>query len=106
MLGPEASSGYFTIASTIALSYATGTSRYLNVNTSATTSYKPLTLDTTATTADWGLEGDTIITTSPRQLNFIACSTSNSSVYNVYLQNGNDVPSNTTCTLVTMSTLR
>ncbi|KAF8909834.1 hypothetical protein CPB85DRAFT_705313 [Mucidula mucida] len=101
-LGPESSSGYFTIGSMITLNSDDGSSLYLNVNTSATTSYKPLSLDATATTTDWGLEGDTIITTNPRQLNFIACPTSNTTVYDVYLQNGNDTPAGTTCTLVTM----
>ncbi|KAF9452397.1 carbohydrate-binding module family 1 protein [Macrolepiota fuliginosa MF-IS2] len=101
-LGPEASSGYFTVSGTISLNQSSGSKLYLNVNTSASTSYKPLTLDATATTTDWGLEGDTIITTAPRQLNFIACATSNPSFYDLYLQTGNDTPSGASCTLQTI----
>ncbi|KAJ3570368.1 hypothetical protein NP233_g4451 [Leucocoprinus birnbaumii] len=100
-LGPEASSGYFTISGSIALNG--GSSKlYLNVNNTVTTSYKPLTLGTTASTTNWGLEGDTIIITNPRQLNFIACATSNPSYYDVYLQTGNDTPSGASCTLQTL----
>ncbi|KAF8070143.1 hypothetical protein FPV67DRAFT_1606850 [Lyophyllum atratum] len=102
MLGPEASSGRFTIAGTIALNSSAGSKLYLNIDSSGTQSYKSLTLGTTATTTNWGLEGDTIITTSPRQLNFIACPGSNTTFYNVYLQQGNDTPPGKTCTLVTM----
>ncbi|EIM81283.1 uncharacterized protein STEHIDRAFT_67181, partial [Stereum hirsutum FP-91666 SS1] len=98
VLGPEDTSGYFVIDGTIALSSTTGDSPlYLNVDESATASYKPLTLNTTATTTDWGLEGDTIITTDPRQLNFLVCATSDANVWSVYLQEGNDVPSGETC---------
>ncbi|CAL1707580.1 unnamed protein product [Somion occarium] len=97
MLGPEASSGYFTISGTISLNNADGSKLYLNADESVTTSYKPLTLDATSKTTDWGLEGDTIITTSPRQLNFLACSSSTSGFYDVYLQEGNDAPSGTSC---------
>ncbi|KAH9892609.1 hypothetical protein C8Q73DRAFT_648830 [Cubamyces lactineus] len=102
VLGPEASSGYFTIGSTISLNGADGSKLYLNVDESATTSYKPLTFDAVATTTDWGLEGDTIITTAPRQLNFLACSTSDPNVYDVFFQEGNDTPSGSSCTLVTL----
>ncbi|KAL0955900.1 hypothetical protein HGRIS_002096 [Hohenbuehelia grisea] len=102
VLGPESSSGYFTLGKTISLNNADGSKLYLNVDESATTSYKALTLGTTATTTDWGLEGDTIITTAPRQLNFLACSTSNSALYKVYLQEGNDSPAGQSCTMVTM----
>ncbi|KAG6874471.1 hypothetical protein C0995_010381 [Termitomyces sp. Mi166 len=102
VLGPESSSGYFTIESTISLNNADGSKLYLNIDTSGTASYKPLTLDATATTTDWGLEGDTIITTSPRQLNFLACATNDATIYDVYLQEGNDTPAGTSCTLVTM----
>jgi len=98
ILGPESSSGYFTIGSTISLSNGTGEGLYLNVVESVSTSYKPLTFNTTANTTDWGLEGDTIITTSPRQINFLVCETSNASFYSVYLQEGNDMPSGLTCT--------
>ncbi|KAG5726154.1 putative mannan endo-1,4-beta-mannosidase F [Termitomyces sp. T112] len=102
VLGPESSSGYFTIGNTISLSNTSGSKLYLNIGTGGTASYKPLTLDATATTTDWGLEGDTIITTSPRQLNFLACATNNTTIYNVYLQEGNDTPTEASCTLVTM----
>ncbi|ETW80988.1 cellulose-growth-specific protein [Heterobasidion irregulare TC 32-1] len=102
VLGPEASSGYFTIDGTIALNGADGTSLYLNVDESAATSYKALTFDSAAVTTDWGLEGDTIITTSPRQLNFLACATNDATVYDVYLQEGNDTPSGQTCSLTSL----
>ncbi|KAF9268839.1 hypothetical protein L218DRAFT_970091 [Marasmius fiardii PR-910] len=100
VLGPESSSGYFTIGSTIKLNTNSGSSLYLNTNTASSTSYKALTFGATATTTNWGLEGDTIIITSPRQLNFIACKTGSSSLYNVYLQTGNDTPSGQTCTSI------
>ncbi|OJT14522.1 hypothetical protein TRAPUB_8925 [Trametes pubescens] len=102
VLGPEASSGYFTIGSTISLDGADGSKLYLNVDESAATSYKPLTFDAVASTTDWGLEGDTIIATAPRQLNFLACSTSDADVYDVFFQEGNDMPAGTSCTLVTL----
>ncbi|KAI0785609.1 hypothetical protein C8Q75DRAFT_322050 [Abortiporus biennis] len=100
MLGPESSSGYFTISGgTITLNNSNGTNLFINVQESASTSFKPLTLDTTATTTDWGLEGDTIITTAPRQLNFLTCSSTTTEGYwDVYLQEGSDVPSGQTCT--------
>ncbi|KAF8602400.1 hypothetical protein BDV93DRAFT_427699, partial [Ceratobasidium sp. AG-I] len=104
VLASESTSGRFVISGSIAL--VSGSSKlYLNVNT-ATTSYKPLTFDATASTTGWGLEGDTIITTnsSPygRQLNFLACTTSTSGSYRVYLQTGNDMPSGTTCSTITL----
>ncbi|KAJ7594145.1 hypothetical protein C8J56DRAFT_1121337 [Mycena floridula] len=99
VLGPEASSGYFALGKTISLSGSSPL--FLNLAPSST-SYQALTLNSTAVTTDWGLEGDTIITTSPRQLNFLACSSSDSTIYNVYLQTGNDMPTGTTCSLVTM----
>ncbi|KAM5530967.1 hypothetical protein V8D89_015349 [Ganoderma adspersum] len=102
MLGPEVSSGYFTIGSTISLSGSADGTLYLNLNSSAATSYKPLTLDAVATTTDWGLEGDTIITTDPRQLNFLACATSDASFFDVYLQTGNDTPTSGSCSLATL----
>ncbi|PSR74614.1 hypothetical protein PHLCEN_2v9680 [Hermanssonia centrifuga] len=98
MLGPEASSGYFTISNTISLNNPDGSELYLNLDTSATTSYVPLSFDPTATTTDWALEGDTIITSDPRQLNFLVCATSDPNFYSVYLQNGNDQPAGATCT--------
>ena len=75
---------------------------YLNVDSAATTSYQALTLDPTATTTDWALEGDTIITSDPRELNFLACATSDPNYYTLYLQTGNDQPSGATCTLQTL----
>jgi len=100
MLGPEASSGYFTITTTISVPSSTGSLLYLNVG-NATTSYVPLSLDPVATTTDWGLEGDTIITTNPRQLNFLACNSTNPNYFTLYLQNGNDMPS-TACSLISL----
>ncbi|KAI0061856.1 hypothetical protein BV25DRAFT_1804913 [Artomyces pyxidatus] len=102
VLGPEGSSGYFTIGDTITLNNADGSSLYLNVNESAPNSYKPLVLSKSATTTDWALEGDTIIETSPRELNFLACATSNANIYNVYLQEGNDNPPGLTCSMVSL----
>ncbi|OCH95181.1 hypothetical protein OBBRIDRAFT_788651 [Obba rivulosa] len=102
VLGPESSSGYFTIDGTITLNSLDGSQLFLNVDENATTSYKPLSLDATATTTDWGLEGDTIITTDPRQLNFLACPTSDADVFDVYLQEGNDQPTGATCSLVSL----
>jgi hypothetical protein len=94
ILGPEASSGYFTIGSTIALNSGSG-KLYLNVNTTVTTSYKPLTLDATAKTTNWALSGDTI--TTGGQQNFLVCPITGSSNWNAYLQTGNDVPAGSSC---------
>ncbi|PPQ67282.1 hypothetical protein CVT25_005866 [Psilocybe cyanescens] len=102
VLGPEASAALFTISGTISLNQAGGSKLYLNLDNSGTASYKTLTFDATATTTNWGLEGDTIITTNPRQLNFIACSTSSSTIYTLYLQTGNDTPAGVSCTLQTI----
>ena len=102
VLGPEASSGYFTIGSTISLNNADGSKLYLNLNSSAAASYKPLTLDAVATTTDLALEGDTIITTAPRELNFLACAASDASFYDVFLQTGNDSPAGASCSLATL----
>ncbi|KFX93677.1 hypothetical protein V490_04746 [Pseudogymnoascus sp. VKM F-3557] len=60
VMGPEATSEYFTIGDTI---QSSNTSLYLNIG-EASTSYLPLSFDATATTTAWGLEGDTIITTN------------------------------------------
>lgn len=98
VLGPVSSSGYFTISGGTIKLNGNGT-LYLNENTAATTSYKPLTFDTTAKTTDWQLEGDTIITTSPRELNFLACATSDPNYYAVYLQTGNDQPTGQSCSM-------
>ncbi|KIP10870.1 hypothetical protein PHLGIDRAFT_64750, partial [Phlebiopsis gigantea 11061_1 CR5-6] len=97
VLGPEASSGYFTIDGTIQLTDGSGL--FLNADVNATTSYKSLTFDTAATTTDWQLEGDTIITSNPRELNFIACATSDANYYTLYLQYGNDQPAGATCSM-------
>ena len=97
VLGPEASSGYFDISGgTISL---TGSSLFLNVDTNAVTSYKPLTFNATATTTDWALEGDTIITNNPRELNFLACATSDANYYTLFLQYGNDQPTGASCSM-------
>lgn len=102
MLGPEASSGRFTIGGTISLNNADGTKLYLNADTAASTSYKSLSLGKTATTTNWALEGDTIITTNPRQLNFIACKSTIANAYTVYLQTGNATPAGSSCTQATL----
>ncbi|KAJ3873622.1 hypothetical protein F5051DRAFT_418732 [Lentinula edodes] len=103
VLGPESSSGYFTIGTTISLPGDDGTTLYLNVDTSDTTvSYQALTFGPTAVTTDWGLEGDTIIETDPRQLNFLNCATSDATVYSLYLQTGNDSPTGQTCSLTSL----
>ncbi|KAF8973277.1 hypothetical protein BDZ97DRAFT_1912830 [Flammula alnicola] len=102
VLGPESSAALFTIGGTITLNQSNGSELYLNLNTTGTASYQALTFGTTATTTDWGLEGDTIITTSPRQLNFLACATSVSTIYSIYLQTGNDTPAGQSCTLQTI----
>ncbi|KAH7338865.1 hypothetical protein B0J17DRAFT_393438 [Rhizoctonia solani] len=104
VLASESTSGRFVINGSIAL-ISGSTNLYLNINAS-NASYKPLTFDPTASTVNWGLEGDTIITTnaSPygRQLNFLACTTSTTGNYRVYLQTGNDVPSGATCSTITL----
>ncbi|KAJ3514148.1 hypothetical protein NMY22_g14837 [Coprinellus aureogranulatus] len=98
MLGPESSSGRFTIGGTITLNRANGTQSYLNVDTSS----GALSLGSTATTTGWGLEGDTIIIKNPRQLNFLACSTSDRNYYDVFLQINNQTPAGRSCNMVTM----
>jgi hypothetical protein len=103
VLGPESSSGYFIIGNTISMTNANGSISYLNVDTVAPAfSYIPLNFGSVATTTDWALEGDTIIESNPRELNFLACATSNSSIYNIYLQEGNDTPPGETCGLVSL----
>ncbi|KAF8906539.1 hypothetical protein CPB84DRAFT_1822831 [Gymnopilus junonius] len=92
VLGPESSAGLFTIGSTITLNQASGPKLFLNINSTESTSYQPLTFGTTAITTDWALEGDTLVTTAPRQLNFLACATSSTTIYDLYLQVGNDSP--------------
>lgn len=101
MLGPESSSGYFTISGSISLNNPDGTQQYLNIQEGTSTSYKALTFNNTATTTDWGLEGDTIITTAPRQLNFLACSSTLSGFWDLFLQEGNDTPGGT-CSLISL----
>ncbi|KAG9049360.1 hypothetical protein FS837_010574 [Tulasnella sp. UAMH 9824] len=92
VIGPEASSGHFTINGSIKLN---GPNLYLNI-ASGTTSYRALTFDSTASFTGWALEGDTIITAQSsqygRQLNFLACQTSTSGEWQLYLQLGNDQP--------------
>ncbi|KAH8828148.1 hypothetical protein DL96DRAFT_1709439 [Flagelloscypha sp. PMI_526] len=95
-LGPEATEDYWTIGNTLLDNNST---LYLNVDRTVSTTYKPLSLGATATTTTWGLEGDTIIATNPRQNNFVACPTTNSSFWDLYLQEGNVVPSSTSALL-------
>ncbi|KAJ9156184.1 hypothetical protein NKR23_g1064 [Pleurostoma richardsiae] len=96
VMGPEATSEYFNIGSTI---QSTNTSLYLNVG-SDSTSYKTLTFGAAASTTAWALEGDTIITAngSPygRQLNFLACKL-DSQYWQLYFQTGSATPSGQTC---------
>ncbi|KAF3916624.1 hypothetical protein ABW20_dc0104072 [Dactylellina cionopaga] len=94
ILGPEGTQAKFIISGgTIRMS---GTGLYLNLDTSATTSYKALSFGTTATFSGWGLEGDTIITTQTsqlgRQLNYVMCGPVGSDSYVVYLQTGSQLP--------------
>ncbi|CAJ2511707.1 Uu.00g073320.m01.CDS01 [Anthostomella pinea] len=76
VMGPEASSEYYTIAGTI---QSTNSSAYLDIAGADTTSYKTLSFSngSSAATSAWALEGDTIITSTSsdygRQLNFLAC---------------------------------
>ncbi|OBT61173.1 hypothetical protein VE03_09453 [Pseudogymnoascus sp. 23342-1-I1] len=97
VMGPEATSEYFTIGETI---QSTNSSLYLNIG-EASTSYLPLSFDATATTTAWGLEGDTIITTTEstygRQLNFIVCDGATAGYYDLFLQKGSDTPAGRTC---------
>ncbi|KAH8117463.1 hypothetical protein DFH11DRAFT_1013317 [Phellopilus nigrolimitatus] len=88
VLGPESSCGWFDIGSTV---QDTNSTLFLNVNMTATTSWKPLTLDATATTSTWGLSGDTIVDGGTQ--NFVVCPISGSANYNFYLQTGDDMPS-------------
>ncbi|PVI06040.1 hypothetical protein DM02DRAFT_683023 [Periconia macrospinosa] len=98
VLGPETAADEFTIGGTI---QSKKTGLYLNVNKAASTSYKPLSWGATGSTTAWGLEGDTIITVQGsefgRQLNFLACASSSSGYYDLYLQTGSDQPSGKTC---------
>ncbi|KAG9021759.1 hypothetical protein FRB95_001502 [Tulasnella sp. JGI-2019a] len=99
VLGPESGDGAFTINGTI-LDNTTGL--YLNIGPTTGFSYRQLTFDKTATFSGWALEGDTIITATTssygRQLNFVVCETSVSTIWTVYLQLGSDVPAGLTCT--------
>ncbi|KAI1097477.1 hypothetical protein F4804DRAFT_327488 [Jackrogersella minutella] len=99
VMGPEASSEYFDIASTIR---SANTSQYLNIiGGDEATSYKTLTFAGAGDATDaWALEGDTIITATAsafgRQLNFLACQLAGE-YWQVYLQTGSDTPSGRTC---------
>jgi len=97
-LGAEATSGYFDIGSTVALTGG-ASPLYLNVNMTATTSYKPVSFGTSSTTS-WGLSGDTIIYegTSGSVQNFLVCPITGSTNWNLFLQTGNDVPAGNACT--------
>ncbi|KAF3939201.1 hypothetical protein ABW19_dt0204285 [Dactylella cylindrospora] len=95
ILGPEASQAKFIISGgTIRIS---GADLYLNIDTSATTSYKALSFGATPNFSNWGLEGDTIITTQSsvfgRQLNYVVCGPVDNDSYVVYLQTGSQLPS-------------
>ncbi|KAI0885404.1 uncharacterized protein GGS22DRAFT_143296 [Annulohypoxylon maeteangense] len=96
VMGPESSSEYFNIGSTI---QSTNTSAYLNIGDDST-SYKTLTFADAGSTDAWALEGDTIITSTGssfgRQLNFLVCQLSGS-YWQVYLQMGSETPSGKTC---------
>jgi hypothetical protein len=116
VMGPEASSEYFNIGSTI---QSLNSSLFLNIGPSTGKSYLPLSLNKTANTTAWGMEGDSIVTTTASsygrrksirwwaerasrlmdktELNFLACNSATSGYYNIYLQTGNDVPSGQTC---------
>ncbi|KAK6508781.1 hypothetical protein TWF481_003551 [Arthrobotrys musiformis] len=95
ILGPEGSQAKFVISGgTIQM---TGTGLYLNIDTTATTSYKALSFGTAPNFSGWGLEGDTIITTQSsqfgRQLNYVMCGPVGTDSYVVYLQTGSQLPS-------------
>ncbi|KAI1388969.1 uncharacterized protein F4822DRAFT_263974 [Hypoxylon trugodes] len=96
VMGPESSSEYFDIGTSIK---STNTSKFLNIG-SDSTSYKTLTFAEASATDAWALEGDTIITSTGssfgRQLNFLVCQLSGS-YWQVYLQTGSDTPSGKTC---------
>ncbi|KAI3323893.1 hypothetical protein HD806DRAFT_76925 [Xylariaceae sp. AK1471] len=99
VMGPEASSEYFNIASGAIQS--ANSSAYLTVG-SDSTSYKTLTLSPSAAAAPgWALEGDTIITGTSsswgRQLNFLVCKMASGDYWQVYLQTGSAVPEGKTC---------
>ncbi|KAF8311945.1 hypothetical protein DL93DRAFT_2082582 [Clavulina sp. PMI_390] len=99
VLGPEDSGAYFVFNSDGSLSIS-GSGLYLNL-ANTTSSYPQLTMGSTATFFGWGLEGDTIITTTTsafgRQLNFLACTTSDTTRYSVYLELGTGAPVGATC---------
>ncbi|PVH85449.1 hypothetical protein DL98DRAFT_583546 [Cadophora sp. DSE1049] len=60
VMGPESSSEYFTIGSTI---QGVNSSLYLNIGEKVGgKSFLPLSFGKTANTTAWGLEGDTVIT--------------------------------------------
>jgi len=61
VMGPETTSEYFTIGSTI---QSLNSSLFLNIGPGTGQSYLPLSLDTVSNTTAWGLEGDTVITTT------------------------------------------
>ncbi|KAI0440387.1 hypothetical protein F4803DRAFT_470494 [Xylaria telfairii] len=101
VMGPEASSEYFNIASGAIQS--ANSSAYLTVGADST-SYKTLTLSSSAGAGGapgWALEGDTIITGTSsawgRQLNFLVCKVGSGDLWQVYLQTGSDVPAGKTC---------
>ena len=120
VMGPEATSEYFTIGSSI---QSLNSSLFLNIGPGTGKSYLPLSLDTVPTTTAWGLEGDTVITTAASsygrrkltilrncefsdsgsrlmdriELNFLACNSATTGYYTLYLQKGSDTPSGQNC---------
>ncbi|KAI1164782.1 hypothetical protein F5B18DRAFT_236639 [Nemania serpens] len=99
VMGPEASSQYFNVASGAIQS--ANSSAYLMVGADST-SYKTLKLSPGGAPAPgWALEGDTIITGTSsawgRQLNFLVCKLSGGDYWQVYLQTGSAVPAGKTC---------
>ncbi|KAI1339942.1 hypothetical protein F5Y15DRAFT_59916 [Xylariaceae sp. FL0016] len=100
VMGPEASSEYYTIGGAI---QSANSSAYLNIGND-TTSYKTLSFGAAETTDAWALEGDTIITGTGssygRQLNFLVCQLSGSGgtgYWQVFLQTGSETPAGKTC---------
>ncbi|KAF8859662.1 hypothetical protein BDZ45DRAFT_589609, partial [Acephala macrosclerotiorum] len=99
VMGPESSSEYFNLGSTI---QSLNSNMYLNIGNKVDgKSYLPLSFRTTSNTTAWALEGDTVITstgsTDGRQLNFLACESGTNGYYAIYLQTESDTPSGVTC---------
>jgi len=95
VLGPEDSAGEFLIGNTIQLSNSSSP-LFFNVNSTATTSYKPVFFSSTAVTNTWDMSGDTIIDGNTQ--NFLVCPISGSSNFDLFLQTGDDMPDGAGCT--------